>query len=161
RPKNDREWNALIKAASKLPAPARLLDTTDPAFVNPKSMRAAVDAQLKRHHQRAPKDTAGYMRLICDSLGQGHANVAATFQKLSGRNFKRILMVGGGSRNQLLCQATADAAGIPLHAFELEGTAVGNIASQLVALKAVKSLATFRELLTKQIKPRIHNPDTK
>ncbi|BET68907.1 rhamnulokinase [Opitutales bacterium ASA1] len=161
RPCNDREWAALVAQASERPAPTRLLDTSDPAFVNPKSMRAAVDAHLKKLRQPIPKDCAGYVRLICDSLGRGHAEVAATFQRLSGRAFKRILMVGGGSRNTLLCQATADAAGIPLHAFELEGTAVGNIASQLVALKAVKNLAAFRGLLARRISPRIHEPTSR
>ena len=90
----------------------------------------------------APKNPAGYVRLICDSLGQGHADALRNFEKLAGRKFQRILIVGGGSKNRLLCQATATASGLPVHAFTLEGTAVGNIASQLIGLKAVKNLAT-------------------
>ena len=48
RPRDDAEWSKLIKAAEKLPAPAVLLDVADPAFGNPTSMRAAIDAQLKK-----------------------------------------------------------------------------------------------------------------
>ncbi|MCU0793088.1 MAG: FGGY family carbohydrate kinase [Opitutaceae bacterium] len=158
RPKNDAEWAALITAAEKLPAPAGLLDVTDTALTNPKSMKAAIDAQLKKRKLAAPKNLAGYTRLICDSLGRGHADAKAAFEKMSGRAFKRILIVGGGSKNRLLCQATADACGVPVVSFALEGTAVGNLARQLIALKAVKDLPTFRALLGKRLTQTTYTP---
>lgn len=178
RPKNDAEWAKLIKQAGALPSvvgsplvgaprstlPARhaderrpyILDVTDAAFVNPISMRAAIDAQLKKRKLPVPKNLAGYVRLICDSLGQGHADAVRAFERLAGKKFRRILIVGGGSKNRLLCQATADASGLPVHAFTLEGTATGNIASQLIGLRAVKNLTAFRALLGKQLKPTIY-----
>ena len=158
RPSDDRAWAALIAAAEKLPAPAALLDVTDPAFTNPASMKAAIDAQLKRRKLPAPKNLAAYTRLICDSLGRGHADAMRAFEKMAGKKFKRILIVGGGSKNRLLCQATADAAGIPVVSFALEGTAVGNLASQLIALKAVKDLPTFRRHLAANLKQTVYTP---
>jgi rhamnulokinase len=158
RPSDDRAWAALIAAAEKLPAPAALLDVTDPAFTNPASMKAAIDAQLKRRKLPAPKNLAAYTRLICDSLGRGHADAIRAFEKMAGKKFKRILIVGGGSKNRLLCQATADAAGIPVVSFALEGTAVGNLASQLIALKAVKDLPTFRRHLAANLKQTVYGP---
>jgi rhamnulokinase len=158
RPKTDAEWTALITAAEKLPAPAVLLDVTDPAFSNPPSMKAAIDAQIKKRRLAAPKDLVAYTRLSCASLGRGHADAKAAFERLGGRKFTRILMVGGGSKNRLLCQATADAAGVPVVAFALEGTAVGNIARQLIALRDVKDLPTFRALLAPTLKPVIYQP---
>jgi rhamnulokinase len=68
-------------------------------------------------------------------------------------------MVGGGAKNRLLCQATADASGRPVLACQLEGTAVGNLASQLIALKAVKNLANFRSLFAKQLKTTAYQPE--
>jgi rhamnulokinase len=158
RPSDDRAWAALIAAAEKLPAPAALLDVTDPAFTNPASMKAAIDAQLKRRKLPAPKNLAAYTRLICDSLGRGHADAMRAFEKMAGKKFNRILIVGGGSKNRLLCQATADAAGIPVVSFALEGTAVGNLASQLIALKAVKDLPTFRRHLAANLKQTVYGP---
>jgi rhamnulokinase len=152
RPKNDAEWAQLITAAEKLPAPAALLDVVDPALTNPKSMKTAIDAQLKKRRIALPKNLAGYTRLICDSLGRGHADAMRAFERMGGRTFKRILIVGGGSKNRLLCQATANAAGVPVVSFALEGTAVGNLASQLVALKAVKTIAAFRALFGPTLK---------
>jgi rhamnulokinase len=158
RPKNDREWAKLLAAAAKLPAPARLLDMAFAEFANPPSMRGAIDAQLKKRKLPRPANLAGYVRLICASLGRGHADALRAFERLAVRKFRRILIVGGGSRNGLLCQATADASGLPVHAFTLEGTATGNIASQLVALRAVRSLAAFRAVLARQLKPVIYHP---
>lgn len=158
RPSNDKEWAALIAAAEKLPAPSALLDVTDTAFSNPPSMRAAIDAHLKKRKIPAPKNLAGYTRLICDSLGRGHADAMRAFEKMAGKTFRRILIVGGGSKNRLLCQATADATGLPVVSFALEGTAVGNIASQLIALRAVKDLATFRRHLAADLKQKTYAP---
>ena len=161
RPDSDKQWAALITAAEKLPAQHggdRLLDVRDPAFTNPTSMKAAIDAQLKRRKLSAPKNLAAYTRLICDSLGRGHADAMRAFEKMADKKFKRILIVGGGSKNRLLCQATADAAQIPVVSFALEGTAVGNLASQLIALKAVKDLPTFRRLLGANLAQKIYPP---
>ena len=158
RPKNDREWEKLISAAARLPAPAALLNMAFAEFANPPSMRAAIDAQLKKRRLPRPATLAGYVRLICDSLGRGHADALRAFELLAGRKFSRILVVGGGSKNRLLCQATADASGLPVHAFTLEGTAVGNIASQLIGLRAVPSLAAFRAVIARQLKPTIYQP---
>jgi rhamnulokinase len=162
RPSNDREWAALITAAESLRSPARerrdLLDVSDPAFVNPPSMKAAIDTQMKKRGLKPPRDLPAYTRLICDSLGRGHADAMRAFERLSGRTFKRILIVGGGSKNRLLGQATADAAGVPVVSLALEGTAVGNIANQLIALRVVKNLAAFRAKLAKNLKQTIYNP---
>jgi rhamnulokinase len=161
RPSNDREWAALITAAEKLPEPSTLLDVTDPAFGNPPSMKRAIDAQLKKRKIAAPKNLAGYTRLICDSLGRGHADAMRAFERMTGRKFQRVLMVGGGSKNRLLCQATANSTGIPVVSFALEGTAVGNLASQLIAIGAVKDLPTFRKLLAADLKQTVYSPRAK
>jgi rhamnulokinase len=161
RPSNDKEWAALITAAEKLSAPSTLLDVTDPAFANPVSMKQAIDAQLRKRKLPAPKNLAGYTRLICDSLGRGHADAMRAFERMTGKKFARILIVGGGSKNRLLCQATANAAQIPVVSFALEGTAVGNLARQLIAIGAVKDLATFRHHLGADLKQTIYTPRTK
>ncbi len=158
RPKTDADWSTLFTAAEKLPAPKTPLDVTDPSFANPPSMRAAIDAQLKKRKLPPPKNLPAYVRLICDSLGQGHADVMRTFERLANRRFKRILMVGGGSKNRLLCQATANAAQLPVISFQLEGTAVGNLANQLIALRVIKDLKTFRALLAQSIKETRYRP---
>jgi rhamnulokinase len=121
-------------------------------------MKAAIDAQLKKRKLAAPKDLAGYTRLICASLGRGHADAMRAFEKMAGKQFKRVLIVGGGSKNRLLCQATANETGLPVVSFALEGTAVGNLASQLISLGTVKNLATFRRHLGAGLAQKVYSP---
>ncbi len=159
KPTGRREWLQLDREAEVKPAPAMLLDVTDSSLFSPPDMRVAVDAQLRSRGAKPPKDLAGYVRLICDSLGRGHADAVKTFEQLSGRRFERILIVGGGSKSRPLCQATANAAGLPVVSFALEGSAVGNIASQLVTLGAVENLAAFRERLARSLQQTVYSPN--
>jgi rhamnulokinase len=158
RPKTNAEWNRLIKAASGAAHPKASINLRDRALFNPKSMKEVIDRQLRKKRVRSPSDLAGYTRLICESVGEGHAKAVRTFENMTGRTFKRILIVGGGSKNALLCQATANHARIPVVSFALEGTATGNIANQLVALKAVKDLKTFRRQLSRRLKKTVYRP---
>ncbi|MCX6936770.1 MAG: FGGY family carbohydrate kinase [Verrucomicrobia bacterium] len=158
RPVSGEDWDKLIADAEALPVPAGLIDVADAAFTSPVSMKKAIDAHLIARGLPVPKDLAGYTRLICASLGRGHADAMLRFEGMAGRKFSRILIVGGGSKNRLLCQATADAAGVPVVSFALEGTAVGNVARQLIALGAVKDLATFRAHLAKGLKQTVYAP---
>ncbi|HEY4989615.1 MAG TPA: FGGY-family carbohydrate kinase [Opitutaceae bacterium] len=144
------DWKRIIAAAGRSPSSSARLDLSDAKLFNPPHMRTAIDAQLRRRGLRGPRGLAGYARLICDSLGHGHAQAADSFERLSGRRFRRILIVGGGSQNRLVCQATADASGLPVHSFSLEGSAVGNLAAQLVSLGAVADHATFRALFSRR-----------
>jgi len=160
RPKTDAAWTKLIADAARLPASKTLIDTTDPALANPPSMRAIIDAQLRKKKTPPPKNLTAYMRLICDSLGQAHADAKTAFERMTNRRFNRILIVGGGSRNALLCQATADAARVPVVSFNLEGTAVGNIASQLISLRVVKDKPTFRACLSAHLHQKVYHPTT-
>jgi rhamnulokinase len=158
RPKTAYAWRQLIAAAGRAPAPRDLLDLGDAGLFNPPSMRGAIDAQLGRSGARPPRDLVGYVRLICSSLGMGHAKAVRSIERLSGRTFGRIVAVGGGSQNRLLCQATADAAGMPVDSYSLEGAAVGNIAAQLVALGAVADNGAFRRIYSRQLKKTAYLP---
>jgi rhamnulokinase len=157
-PKTASAWAKLIAEASRVPAPKQLLDVADTSLFNPPSMRAAIDAQLKKNGARPPRDLAGCVRLICDSLGRGHADAVKSFERLAKRKFRRILIVGGGSKNRLLCQATADASGLPVASYSIEGTAVGNLAGQIIAMGAVKDLATFRRHLARDLRQTTYQP---
>lgn len=158
RPRSAAQWRSLVAAARRQPKPRVLIDVSDSSLFNPADMRAAIDAQVRASGGKPPRALPGYVRLICDSLGRAHAESAQVLGRLAGRRFKRILMVGGGSRNGALCQATADAAALPVVSLALEGAAVGNLASQLVALGAVEDLGTLRGRLACGLKQTLYQP---
>jgi rhamnulokinase len=80
--------------------------------------------------ERIPVEPEEFVRCILDSLATTFAQRVADAQRLSGRAVDVIHIVGGGSQNQLLCQLTADAAGLPVVAGPVEATALGNLLVQ-------------------------------
>ncbi len=90
----------------------------------------------------------GRVRCVLDSLALAYRRALVAAQGLSGRHADVVHVVGGGSRNELLCQLTADATGLPVIAGPTEATALGNVLVQARALGAAPgSLNALRALL--------------
>lgn len=157
-PESSAEWNALIEAAEDKPEAEVYIDTTDEALFNPFDMRAAIDANLKKQGGKPPETLAGYTRLICDSLGRSVANAAQAFSSMTGTEFDSISIVGGGSKNRLLCQRIADFSGWPVSSYSLEGTTVGNIGYQLLGLGEISGLEAFRQSIAPKLNARSYHP---
>lgn len=158
RPQNDAEWSALITAAEERPEPEVVLDISDRDFFNPRSMRATIDEKIRTNGGIPPTDLPGYLRLICASLGAGVGQGMRTFEELIGEAFDNIVIVGGGSKNRLLCQLIANAAGKQVTSYNLEATSVGNMAYQLLALGKIQSLSEFHDVLRPTLSPKIYRP---
>ncbi len=77
-----------------------------------------------------PETPPAITRCILDSLAIAHARTIAAAQRLADREVDVIHLVGGGSQNELLCQLTADACGLPVLAGPVEATALGNLLEQ-------------------------------
>ena len=126
-----------------------MVDPDDPEFLAPGDMPARIAACLPRAPARtAPADPGATVRCILDSLALAHRRALAEVQELSGRHVDTVHIVGGGARNALLCQLTADACGLPVVAGPVEATALGNVLVQARALGAAPGdLAGLRGLL--------------
>jgi rhamnulokinase len=99
------------------------------------------------------------MRCILDSLALAYRRTVLQAQQLSGRHVDVVHIVGGGARNEVLCQLTADACGLPVIAGPVEATALGNALIQARALGAVGgSLADLRGLLRETQQLRRYQP---
>jgi sugar (pentulose or hexulose) kinase len=146
-----REWRAdtaeLLAAAAKLPKGA-VIDPDDPVFLPPGDMPARIVDACRRADQPVPADPPAIVRCIVDSLADAHRRAIEEAQELSGRAVDVVHIVGGGARNELLCQLTADACGLPVLAGPVEATALGNVLVQARALGAVSGdLAQLRSLI--------------
>ncbi len=146
-----REWGAdtaeLLRAAAKLPRGA-VIDPDEPAFLPPGDMPARIVDACRRLGQPVPEDRPAIVRCIVDSLADAHRRAVDEAQELSGRAVDVVHVVGGGARNSLLCQLTADACGLPVLAGPVEATALGNVLVQARALGAVSGdLAQLRSLI--------------
>jgi rhamnulokinase len=117
---------ALLAAAGALPTGGPRIDPNDPVFFPPGDMPSRIAASDSRLDGREPAGRAAIVRCILDSLAAAFADTVADAERLSGRAVTLIHVVGGGSQNALLCQLTADAAGLPVVAGPIEATAIGN-----------------------------------
>ncbi len=135
-----REWGAdtasLLAEAATLPRGA-VIDPDDPVFLPPGDMPARIVAVCERTGQPVPRDPAAIVRCIVDSLADAHRRAVEDAQTLSGKAVDVVHVVGGGARNALLCQLTADACGLPVVAGPVEATAIGNVLVQARALGAL------------------------
>jgi rhamnulokinase len=93
-------------------------------------MPSRIAAACQRSSQPVPDGPAQLVRCILDSLALAHHRAVEQAQRLSGRAVGVVHVVGGGARNSLLCQLTADACGLPVLAGPAEAAALGNILVQ-------------------------------
>jgi rhamnulokinase len=146
-----REWGspdlpALLREAAAEPAFAAVVDLDDPRFLPPGEMVARLGGTFSSR--------GAVVRCILDSLALAHRRAVRQAQELSGRHVDAVHIVGGGARNELLCQLTADACGLPVLAGPVEATALGNVLVQARAAGAISGdLSAMRALLrdTQQI----------
>lgn len=124
---------ALLAAAAARPAFAAVVDIDDPLFLPPGDMPARIEEACRREGQPVPTDPAGFVRCIVDSLAVAHSKAIDDAVRLSGRPVEVVHLIGGGSHNDLLCQATADACRLPVVAGPAEATAIGNVLVQVRA----------------------------
>lgn len=126
----------LLDAASAVAADVPLFDANDSALSAPGDMPARIAALLRASGADVPADRAGLALSIVESIAAAFADAVRTAGELAGRPVDSIHIVGGGSLNRLLCQATADRAGLPVLAGPVEATALGNVLVQARAAQA-------------------------
>ena len=142
------DLESLLAAAARVPALTAVVDANDPAFLPPGDMPSRIADACRRLGQQPPSGPAETVRCILDSLALAHRAAVADAQRLSGRDVDVVHIVGGGARNALLCQLTADACGLPVEAGPQEATALGNALVQARALHQVgPDLAAMRTLV--------------
>ncbi len=121
---------SLLAAASGLPAGGPTFDPNDPSLLPPGDMPGRISVLIAAAGGSPPAGPAQVVRCILDSLAAAFAATIRDAARISGREVDVVHVVGGGSQNALLCQLTADAAGLPVVAGPVEATAIGSILVQ-------------------------------
>ena len=129
----------LLAAAAAVDDESPLFDANDPSLGAPGDMPARIAELLRTQGAAVPVGRAAFARSIVESIALAFADAVQTAATLSGRELDGIHLVGGGSQNVLLCQATADRTGLPVLAGPVEATALGNVLVQARALGAAPS----------------------
>jgi rhamnulokinase len=142
------DLGTLLAAAAEVPALRAVVNPDDADFLAPGDMPARIAEACRRTGQVPPADPGATVRCILDSLALAYRRTIADVQELAGRHVDTVHIVGGGARNSLLCQLTADACGLPVVAGPVEAAALGNVLVQARALGAAPDdLGGMRRLL--------------
>ncbi|MFE6337290.1 rhamnulokinase family protein [Streptomyces sp. NPDC057798] len=143
------DLGGLLRRAAEVPALRSVVDAGDAAFLAPGRMPQRIAEACRDSGQPVPESPAEVTRCILDSLALAHRRAVADAQRLADRPVDVVHVVGGGTRNALLCQLTADACGLPVVAGPAEAAALGNVLVQARPHGLVRDLADGRHLLTR------------
>lgn len=124
-----------------------LIDPDYPDFGVPGDIPGKIKAYCKKTGQHIPQTVGEIMRCIYQSLALKYRFALEQLQSGAGRRFSALHVLGGGTKDKLLCQMTANSCNIPVVAGPIEATALGNIIIQLVALGAIGSIDDGRKLI--------------
>lgn len=160
----DRGWAgadliSVLDAASDVPPLRSIVDINDPRLLPPGDMPSRIAAMAEEAGEPVPEDPGAVTRCILDSLALAYRRHVRTAAELAGHRVDVVHVVGGGTQNQLLCQLTADACGVPVLAGPVEAAGLGNVLVQARTLGAdLPDLAAMRDLVRRTHELRRHEP---
>ena len=152
------EYRELMELASREAGFAHFVDPDDESFLHPQSMPDAIDRFCARTQQPSPRTPGAYVRCVLESLAFKYRMVIEDLERVIKRRIEQIRIIGGGSKNRLLNQFTADATGKRVLAGPVEATALGNVAMQILATGGAGSLSEVRAMVDRSFPTEIFEP---
>jgi len=154
------DYGDLLSAAEKAPPRTALVDTDADAFGIDEPMPGQIRAYCRRTDQPVPTGQGGIVRCLLDSLAAKTALELDALAAVIDDPPSRIVLGGGGVRNELFCQLLADATDRPVSTGPVEATAVGNVLTQAVAAGTVSDIETGRQLVESAFETTTYEPGT-
>lgn len=142
-------WNEMVELSMKSQPFKCLIDPDDPSFLNPADMPQAIVAYCLKTGQEVPVHHGELIRCIFESLAMKYRLTLDSIRSVIDHPIETVHIIGGGANNELLCQYSANALGLPVVAGPTEATAIGNILMQAKALNALASLEEIRATVAK------------
>lgn len=152
------DYETLLSAAEEAPPRTALVDTDADTFGIDEPMPDQIRAYCRRTDQPVPTGQGGIVRCLLDSLAAKTALELDALAAIAEDPLSRIVLGGGGVRNELFCQLLADATDRPVSTGPVEATAVGNVLTQAVATGTVPDIETGRQLVESAFETTTYEP---
>jgi len=152
------DYAELVHLAEKAPPFRSLIDPDDWRFLTPDDMRTAIEEACGDYGEPVPESEGQVIRCALESLALKYRTMLDGFEGLTGTKVEVIHIVGGGSRNALLNQFTANACARPVVAGPVEATVLGNVLVQVRAAGELESLADIRSVVRKSSELKQYEP---
>lgn len=155
-----RTWSFpdLIAAAREAEDFRSIVDVNREVFLAPESMIRAIKDECARTGQPVPETVGEIMQCVYGSLSLCYRDAIKSLEKLTGKQYTSINIVGGGCQDMYLNERTAETTGLPVHAGPVEGTAIGNMIVQLIAGGDVSDLRAAREMVRQSFAVKMVQP---
>ncbi len=154
----DYSYATLAQLAGEAEAFRSLIDPDIPEFLSHGDMPSRIRTYCSETNQAIPETIGQVMRCVFESLALKYRYVMDLLRDISGQSIERLHIIGGGVRNELLCQMTANACGIPVVAGPVEATALGNAIIQLITSGDLANLDEARTMLSRTIATKLYEP---
>lgn len=140
-------YDRLTEMAEQAQPLKSLIDPRDTRFIKPNDMPEKIASYCHETNQAPPETPGETIRCVLESLALSYYNVLREIHDVTGREIRYLHIVGGGSKNELLNQLSANAAHLTVLAGPSEATAIGNILIQAIALQHLASLEDVRRVV--------------
>jgi rhamnulokinase len=151
-------WDDIVVQAAAAPAFTAFINVDSHDFLSPGDMPNRVRDFCSRTGQPVPQTVGQVARVVYESLAMKYRRTLEMLEAMVGRRLEPLHIVGGGTKNRLLNQFTADVIGRPVVAGPVEATAAGNLLMQLLATGHIGSLAQGRDLLRRSLGVEVYEP---
>jgi rhamnulokinase len=152
------EFDELEDQATKSKAFVSLIDPDNDLFYSPGNMPDKIREFCRNTNQIIPESKGAVVRCVMESLALKYKQALSGLEEIVGFKIPVLHIVGGGSKNIMLNQFTANATGIPVITGPTEATAVGNLVCQLLALKEIANVNEGRMLVKRSFPTRDYLP---
>jgi len=154
----DHSYDEMTSLAAESEAFLAAIDPDDDSFFHPGDMPKRIREYCRSSGQRVPKTKGEILRVALESLALKYRWVLERTEELSGKQLDPIHIIGGGTKNRLLNQFTADAIGRMVLTGPVEAAAIGNVLIQAVGLGQLSSLAEAREVVRNSFEVEEYHP---
>ncbi|MFD0698703.1 rhamnulokinase [Paenibacillus sp. GCM10027628] len=148
----------LVKLAERAKPFQCFIDPDDDAFLNPDHMPKQIQQYCRDTQQRVPQTEGEIIRCVLESLALKYRLILERTERLAGKSYTGLHIVGGGIQNELLCQFTASAIQREVWAGPVEGSALGNLVVQWITLGYIANLSEARKLIRNSFPVKTYTP---
>lgn len=152
-------YNDMEQLARKEPAYTCFIDPDAPEFSISGDICSRIRDYCVRTGQTVPATDGALVRCIYESLAMKYRYAIRQIQENTNKKFTVLHLLGGGTKDNFLCQMTADVLEFPVIAGPTEATALGNIMLQLIALEKIPDVAAGREMIRRTEKVAVYRPN--